>query len=126
MASDALLKSFQNRFKRDRQAFSATSPNSGAPSTGGHVVPSRLRVKANDEGAAMSGYLHQRTGGGKWKKVWFVLKDKVLYIYKASEDTIANESSPILGFDLDFEVEVSSKFPMGLWVCSCIKFCDLS
>ncbi|KAL3853314.1 hypothetical protein ACJMK2_016863, partial [Sinanodonta woodiana] len=42
-------------------------------------------VHANDQGAMMSGYLKQFKKGKKWKRFWFVLKDKVLYTFKASE-----------------------------------------
>ena len=33
--------------------------------------------------------------------MWYVLKDKVLYVYKASEDNVAVESFPVLGYTLD-------------------------
>lgn len=42
------------------------------------------QVNANDENAEMSGYLHLWKDR-KWKKTWFVLKEKVLYAFKASE-----------------------------------------
>lgn len=43
-----------------------------------------FKVSANVEDAEMSGYLKQWTKK-RWKKMWFVLKGKVLYTYKASE-----------------------------------------
>ena len=74
-------------------------------------VPRRLRVNASDEGAQMSGYLHKRSHkSGKYKKMWFVLKDRVLYEYRAPEDTAANETFPVLGFDLDLEYEVKALY----------------
>lgn len=42
------------------------------------------QVCANDQGSTISGYLHKKTGKS-WKRDWFVVKDKVLYEYKASE-----------------------------------------
>ena len=64
-------------------------------------------MNASAEGAQMSGYLHKRSPkSGKYKKMWFVLKDRVLYEYRAPEDTAANETFPVLGFDLDLEYEV--------------------
>lgn len=34
----------------------------------------------------MSGYLNRSKGNKKpWKRLWFVIKDKVLYTYAASE-----------------------------------------
>jgi FYVE/RhoGEF/PH domain-containing protein 5/6 len=43
-----------------------------------------VQVHANDEGSAMSGYLWVAKNK-KWKRLWFVVKGKVLYTYKASE-----------------------------------------
>ena len=71
------------------------------PSGPAKNVPRRLQVNANDEGAQMSGYLHKQIGNRKFKKMWFVLKDHVLYAYKASEDVAATQTYPILGFDLE-------------------------
>ncbi len=90
-------------------------------SKNGRYVPPRLKVSANGgDGAQMCGYLRRRlkpggsgvgnggVGGGKnkWKRMWFVLKDRVLYAYKASEDTVACETFPILGYQLDTLSEV--------------------
>ncbi len=44
----------------------------------------RAQVPANAEDADMSGYL-KLWKGNKWKKLWFVLKGKALFTYKASE-----------------------------------------
>ena len=92
-------------------------------------VPNRLRVTASDVGAQMSGYLHRGkctsgssalAGGGgsgnsistlasatKFKRMWFVLKDRVLYSYRAPEDTVAVDTCPVLGFDLEVESQVT-------------------
>ena len=37
----------------------------------------------------MSGYLQKLHKAKKWKKMWFVLKDKVLYQFKATQVTIS-------------------------------------
>ena len=85
-------------------------------------------MTASDVGAQMSGYLHRgkcsssssTTPGGvgvvnssggaiasaKFKRMWFVLKDHVLYSYRAPEDTAAADTCPVLGFDLEVENEV--------------------
>ena len=56
----------------------------------------------------MSGYLKRRQPrSGRWKRWWFVLKDKVLYTYKASEDTVAVETMPVLGWTLETLADVS-------------------
>ncbi|CAN8001167.1 unnamed protein product, partial [Ixodes hexagonus] len=56
-------------------------------------------VPANDLGSSMSGYLHQYGKRG-WKRQWFVVKDHVLYMYRASEDIAALRTVPLLGFQV--------------------------
>ncbi|GBO05004.1 FYVE, RhoGEF and PH domain-containing protein 6 [Araneus ventricosus] len=64
-------------------------------------LPSVLKeVCANDQGSTISGYLQKRIGKS-WKKEWFVVKDKVLYEYKASEDVAALSSTPLLGYNIE-------------------------
>ncbi|XP_062863074.1 FYVE, RhoGEF and PH domain-containing protein 6 [Trichomycterus rosablanca] len=65
-------------------------------------IPAALKeVSANTENSSMSGYLHRSKGYKKpWKRLWFVIKNKVLYTYAASEDVAALESQPLLGFFL--------------------------
>lgn len=75
-------------------------------SKNGRYVPQRLKVSANGEGAQMCGYLKRRMKNSKWKRMWFVLKDNVIYAYKASEDTVASDTFPILGYDLETLSEV--------------------
>lgn len=88
------------------------------------------KVSANTENSSMSGYLNRSKGNKKhWKRLWFVIKNKVLYTYAASEvpsgsvwffflfnstnpavfppddhfhlqDVAALESQPLLGFFL--------------------------
>jgi len=68
--------------------------------TVGRYIPQRLKLSANAEGSQMSGYLKQKRGS-RWKSNWFVLKDRVLYTYKASEDTVAVDTIPVLGWKLE-------------------------
>ncbi|XP_066489665.1 FYVE, RhoGEF and PH domain-containing protein 6 isoform X2 [Tiliqua scincoides] len=96
-----------------------TSPKNGSPvnhrspssalSTVLHSIPSGRKqkkipaalkeVSANTEDSSMSGYLYRSKGSKKpWKHLWFVIKNKVLYTYAASEDVAALESQPLLGF----------------------------
>lgn len=74
------------------------------PATGKKVkkyIPQRLKeVTANDTGSQMSGWL-QRRSRRSWKRLWFVLKEQVLYVYKASEDVVALESIPVLGYAVE-------------------------
>ncbi|KAL9960559.1 hypothetical protein ACROYT_G034034 [Oculina patagonica] len=63
--------------------------------------PSHLtEVVANQEGSQMSGYLRYKKGRERWKKSWFVLKDNVLYSYKASSDVVALETLPVLSYKI--------------------------
>uniref|UniRef100_A0A8C7F936 FYVE, RhoGEF and PH domain containing 5 n=1 Tax=Oncorhynchus kisutch TaxID=8019 RepID=A0A8C7F936_ONCKI len=59
---------------------------------------SLTQVSVSEEGS-MSGTL-QRSKRSKrnWKRLWFLLKDKVLYTYQACEEKVASESLPLLGF----------------------------
>jgi hypothetical protein len=54
----------------------------------------------------MSGHLRRRQRTSKWKRGWFVLKDRVLYVYRASEDTVAIDTLPVLGWQLESLAEV--------------------
>lgn len=58
-----------------------------------------MQVSANVEDAEMSGYL-KMWKNKRWKKMWFVLKGKVLYTYKASEDAAADDSKVLLGYEV--------------------------
>ncbi|XP_039766110.1 FYVE, RhoGEF and PH domain-containing protein 5 isoform X2 [Ornithorhynchus anatinus] len=73
-------------------------------------IPSALlEVAASGEGSAISGYLSRcKKGKRHWKKLWFVIKGKVLYTYMASEDKVATESMPLLGFTISPEKEEGS------------------
>ncbi|KAM4748853.1 FYVE, RhoGEF and PH domain-containing protein 6 [Rhinophrynus dorsalis] len=64
-------------------------------------IPAALKVSASTEDSSMSGYLQRSKGSKKqWKQLWFVIKNKVLYTYAASEDIAALESQPLLGFTI--------------------------
>ncbi|KAG7522925.1 FYVE, and PH domain-containing 6-like [Solea senegalensis] len=93
--------------KSQRSPFSVVSPGSrGAFGfTRKHKkIPAALKeVTANTDNSSISGYLHLlRSKGNKkqGKRLWFVIKNKVLYMYAASEDVAALESQPLLGFVL--------------------------
>ncbi len=45
-----------------------------------------FQVSANTDGSSMSGYLERTKASRKqWKQFWFVIMNKVLYTYAASE-----------------------------------------
>ncbi|KAL6111860.1 fgd5 [Pungitius sinensis] len=57
------------------------------------------QVSLTVEGATMSGSLQRRKKSKrKWKRLWFLLKDKVLYTFTAREDKVATESLPLQSF----------------------------
>ncbi|KAK6317804.1 hypothetical protein J4Q44_G00110950 [Coregonus suidteri] len=70
-------------------------------------IPAALKeVSANTVNSSMSGYLQRSKGNKKQgKRLWFVIKNKVLYTYAASENVAALESQPLLGFMLKEEEE---------------------
>lgn len=74
-------------------------------------IPAALKeVSANTDGSSMSGYLDRmKANKRQWKRLWFVIKDKVLYTYAASEDVAALESLPLLGFSLTEDDPVSAQ-----------------
>ncbi|KAK5867155.1 hypothetical protein PBY51_011671 [Eleginops maclovinus] len=65
-------------------------------------IPAALKeVSASTDNSSMSGYLQRsKVNKKQGKRLWFVIKDKVLYTYAASEDVAALESQPLLGFVL--------------------------
>lgn len=105
--------------QKSERALSATmSPGSKATFafTRKHKkIPAALKeVTANTDNSSMSGYLQRSKNTKKqWKRLWFVIKDKVLYTYAASEDVAALESQPLLGFML--EVDSSQKLQFKLY-----------
>ncbi|XP_037539649.1 FYVE, RhoGEF and PH domain-containing protein 6, partial [Nematolebias whitei] len=77
-------------------------------------IPAALKeVTANTGTSSMSGYLmRSKLDKKQGKRLWFVIKDKVLYTYAASEDVAALESQPLLGFVLKAEVTRSMQFKL--------------
>ncbi|XP_054641561.1 FYVE, RhoGEF and PH domain-containing protein 5-like isoform X2 [Dunckerocampus dactyliophorus] len=54
---------------------------------------------STSDGGSMSGSLHRsKKSKRNWKRLWFLLKDKVLYTYRGQEEKVASESLPLLGF----------------------------
>ncbi|KAK1804396.1 hypothetical protein P4O66_020425, partial [Electrophorus voltai] len=77
-------------------------PSSTFPFRRQKKIPAALKeVSANTNKPSMSGYMERMKANKKpWKRLWFVIKNKVLYTYAASEDVAALESLPLLGFSL--------------------------
>ena len=56
----------------------------------------------------MSGFLKWKRGKtAGWKKNWFVLKDRVLFTFKAVNDKVAVDTKPVLGWTLETLSDVS-------------------
>ncbi|XP_015788100.1 FYVE, RhoGEF and PH domain-containing protein 6 isoform X1 [Tetranychus urticae] len=72
-------------------------------------LPQRLKeVSADDKNCSISGYLMYKKNYKKsWKKAWFVVKEKVLYRFKESNDTAALQSLPILGYQVQLVTDGS-------------------
>ncbi|XP_070763304.1 FYVE, RhoGEF and PH domain-containing protein 6-like [Enoplosus armatus] len=105
--------------QKSEQALSAAvSPGSRATfafSRKHKKIPAALKeVSANTDNSSMSGYLQRsKVNKKQGKRLWFVIKDKVLYTYAASEDVAALESQPLLGFML--KVDSSQKLQFKLY-----------
>ena len=55
----------------------------------------------------MSGYLRKKQkNGAKWKRLWFVLRDGILYAFKAPEDLLPADTISIMGYKLEILSEV--------------------
>ena len=70
--------------------------------------PSVLQEDASTEKAQISGFLQTKKGRA-WKRNWYVLKDHVLFTFKATNDKMAIETMPVLGWTLDIRA-VSIRF----------------
>ncbi|XP_061698543.1 FYVE, RhoGEF and PH domain-containing protein 6-like isoform X2 [Syngnathoides biaculeatus] len=97
---DAVLR--EKRGEEDPPAGGAVPKASSFAFSRKHKrIPAALKeVSASTGESSMSGYLQRSKGKKKAKRLWFVVKDKVLYTYAASEDVAALESQPLLGFVL--------------------------
>lgn len=61
---------------------------------------------ANTSSTLIAGWLYQREKRKSWKEFWFVLKEQVLYVYKAPEDVLSINTIPILGYTIQEFQEV--------------------
>ena len=87
----------QQRFKKKESGSTVTN-----------YIPTRLREAADSQEVQMSGFLKWKRGkGAGWKKNWFVLKDRVLFTFKAVNDKVATDTRPVLGWTLETLSDVS-------------------
>ncbi|XP_017261042.1 FYVE, RhoGEF and PH domain-containing protein 6 isoform X2 [Kryptolebias marmoratus] len=113
---DECFNTLQNQKRAIDSAAAATpgSRSSFAFSRKQKKIPAALKeVTANTGASSMSGYLTRSKPPKKQgKKLWFVIKDKVLYTYAASEDVAALESQPLLGFALKTDSLQKTQFKL--------------
>ena len=85
------MPELQQRFKKKESG-----------STVNNYIPTRLREAADSQEVQMSGFLKWKRGkGAGWKKNWFVLKERVLFTFKAVNDKVATDTRPVLGWTLE-------------------------
>ena len=90
----------QQRFKKKETSSPVTN-----------YIPTRLREAADSQEVQMSGFLKWKRGkGAGWKKNWFVLKDRVLYTFKAVNDKVATDTRPVLGWTFETLSDVSYSY----------------
>ncbi|XP_053171338.1 FYVE, RhoGEF and PH domain-containing protein 5-like isoform X1 [Scomber japonicus] len=88
------------RLNRSSRPLSAVFQNIHPPNIWRHRkgTMSFNQMTVSEEGS-ISGSLHRsKKSKRNWKRLWFLLKDKVLYTYRAQEEKVASESLPLLGF----------------------------
>ncbi|XP_034540961.1 FYVE, RhoGEF and PH domain-containing protein 5-like isoform X2 [Notolabrus celidotus] len=88
------------RPSRSSRPLSAVFQNIHPPNIWRHRkgTASFTQVTLSEEGS-ISGSLHcSKKTKRSWKRLWFLLKDKVLYTYRAQEEKVASETLPLLGF----------------------------
>ncbi|KAM8757044.1 FYVE, RhoGEF and PH domain-containing protein 5b isoform 2-T2 [Acanthopagrus schlegelii] len=56
------------------------------------------QATVSEEGSISGSLQRSKKSKRSWKRLWFLLKDKVLYTYRAQEEKVASESLPLLGF----------------------------
>lgn len=84
----------RSRFKRKEQSAQDSKAN--------RKIPGRRLVTATDAEAQMNGNLyHKASKTAAWKRRWFVLKDRVLYTFRGAEDGAADQTCPVLGYELE-------------------------
>ncbi len=75
----------------------------------------------------ISGHLYRKderkgVGTKRFKRLWFVLKDMVLYAYRAPEDTMAKDTMSVLGYQLEL-MEAKDVSPVAQCVHQCAVEC---
>ncbi|KAK0148677.1 FYVE, RhoGEF and PH domain-containing protein 5 [Merluccius polli] len=88
------------RLNRSSRPLSTVFQNIHPPNLWRHRkgTASFTQVAVCEEGAISGSLQRSKRSKHHWKRLWFLLKDKVLYTYRAQEEKVASESLPLLGF----------------------------
>ncbi|XP_051272244.1 FYVE, RhoGEF and PH domain-containing protein 5-like isoform X2 [Dicentrarchus labrax] len=88
------------RPNRSSRPLSAVFQNIHPPNIWRHRkgTASFTQVTLSEEGSISGSLQRSKKSKRSWKRLWFLLKDKVLYTYRAQEEKVASESLPLLGF----------------------------
>uniref|UniRef100_I3KS77 FYVE, RhoGEF and PH domain-containing protein 5 n=1 Tax=Oreochromis niloticus TaxID=8128 RepID=I3KS77_ORENI len=99
---DAAVMSGQTspRSNRSSRPLSTVFQNIHPPNIWRHRkgTASFAQVTVSEEGSISGSLQRSKKSKRNWKRLWFLLKDKVLYTYRAQEEKVASESLPLLGF----------------------------
>lgn len=88
------------RPNRSSRPLSAVFQNIHPPNIWRHRkgTASFTQVTVSEEGSISGSLQRSKKSKRSWKRLWFLLKDKVLYTYRAQEEKVASETLPLLGF----------------------------
>ncbi|XP_075967122.1 FYVE, RhoGEF and PH domain-containing protein 5b isoform X1 [Anarhichas minor] len=88
------------RPNRSSRPLSAVFQNIHPPNIWRHRkgTASFTQVTVSEEGSISGTLQRSKTSKRNWKRLWFLLRDKVLYTYRVQEEKVASESLPLLGF----------------------------
>ncbi|CAG06778.1 unnamed protein product, partial [Tetraodon nigroviridis] len=85
---------------RSSRPLSAVFQNIHPPNIWRHRkgIVTFAQVTVSEEGSISGSLQRSKKSKRSWKRLWFLLKDKVLYTYRAQEEKVASETLPLLGF----------------------------
>ncbi|KAM9408213.1 LOW QUALITY PROTEIN: FYVE, RhoGEF and PH domain-containing protein 5b [Pholidichthys leucotaenia] len=88
------------RVNRSSRPLSTVFQNIHPPNIWRHKkgTMSFTHVMVSEEGSVSGSLQRSKKSKRNWKRLWFLLKDKVLYTYRGQEEKVASESLPLLGF----------------------------
>ncbi|KAF7664296.1 hypothetical protein LDENG_00181230 [Lucifuga dentata] len=96
----ALTGKSSPRPNRSSRPLSSVFQNIHPPNIWRHRkgTASLTQMTVLEEGSISGSLQRSKRSKRNWKRLWFLLKDKVLYTYRAQEEKVASESLPLLGF----------------------------